>query len=481
MMRKYLCLLSLLVCLCACREERREVKEVAGFPEIFPDYNAVTIPVNIAPLNFMVQGADKVEVEFFNKGSLLLTCRGEKGIDIPLKKWRRLLAEAKGNALEVKVFAKKKGQWEGYKSFPVNVVADSVDSHLAYRLIEPGYELGSRLCLMQRELSSFQEKAIVPAALVQGSCVNCHSFGNYSPDKLMFHVRWDNPGTIVVKDGKIKKINTKGEQKRGGAYRMWHPSGDYIAFSCNNTYQAFHAFADEKIEVYDLEANLMVYDVNHNKVLVDPRFNVSGEWFSYPAWSPDGKFLYFCKAKTVNLPQEYKEMKAGIYRVGFDVQTGVLGDSIEPVIVSEKNDVTAVYPAISPDGRYLLYTTSAAGVFLIHHEDADLKLWDLQTQQPVDIGVVNSNFAESYHAWSSSGRWVVFSSRRIDNMYTQNYLAYFDREGRMHKPFVLPQKDPEFYKLYLRSFNVPEFIKGEVTVSPYRLQEAIRGKVENAT
>ena len=69
------------------------------------------------------------------------------------------MAEAQGDTLEVKVFSKKQGRWEGYKAFPLMVAADSIDPYLAYRLIEPGYELGTRLCLVQRDLSSFQEKA----------------------------------------------------------------------------------------------------------------------------------------------------------------------------------------------------------------------------------------------------------------------------------------------------------------------------------
>ena len=480
MLRRWLCVFALGVCFSACQEGKREVKEIDRLPEIFPDYKAVTVPVNIAPLNFMLDGAESIEVQFSKSGTILLTCRGKQGIDISLKKWRRLMAEAQGDTLEVKVFSKKQGRWEGYKAFPLMVAADSIDPYLAYRLIEPGYELGTRLCLVQRDLSSFQEKAFVPASLVEGSCVNCHSFCNYSPDHFMFHVRWKDPGTIIVKDGKAKRVNTKAGLERPGSYRMWHPSGRYIAFSCNDTYQAFHAFADEKIKVYDLAGDLMIYDVEHNRVLADPRFNVRDQWMAYPAWSPDGKYLYFCKAEPVKLPQEYRKLRYGIYRVDFDAETGLLGDSIVPVIDPAETGTTAVYPAVSPDGRYLMYTEADCGVFLIHHEDADLRIWDLQTNSLVDADVLNSERAESYHGWASSGRWVVFSSRRLDHAYTHCYFAYFDRNGQMHKPFVMTQKDPEFYKMYLRSFNVPEFIGGEVTVSPYRLEEVMKGKIEDA-
>ena len=79
---------------------------------------------------------------------------------------------------------------------------------------------------------------------------------------------------------------------------------------------------------------------------------------------------------------------------------------------------------------------------------------------------VNSNKAESYHSWSSNGRWMIFISRRDDGNYSRLYIAYFDRQGRAHKAFELPQYDPSFYDFYLRSFNVPEFMKEPVSVSP---------------
>lgn len=478
-MRKILLLLSLLWCVFGCWEGRQQVKETNKMPEMVPDYQEVTIPVNIAPLNFKIEGADRVEVEFRNGKTLLLACRGKGAIDIPLKKWHSMLREREGESLDVKVFARQNDGWVGYRPFRIYVVSDSIDPYLAYRLIEPGYELGKRLGLYQRNLSSFEEKVFLPPALTENSCVNCHSFCNYSPDRFMFHVRWDHSGTILVEPGKIQKINTgTAAVITPGAYRMWHPSGCYIAFSNNQTSQAFHALQEKKIEVYDLESDLMIYDVVHNKVLTDKRFTSKELWETFPAWSPDGQWLYFCRARGKDMPREYKDLKYGIYRVAFDEQTGLMGDTIQPVVVSQ--DTSVIQPVVSPDGRYLLYTVADCGTFPVWHKEADLNMLDLKTGKPVDIRSINSDATDSYHSWSSSGRWVVVSSRRMDHLYTRVYFAYFDRDGRMHKPFILPQRDPCFYTLFLKSYNIPEFIKGPVTVSPYSLEAAMQGEVRDA-
>lgn len=480
-MRKIILFLSFLGCVYGCGNEWQGAPEYEAFPEIFPDYREVTVPVNIAPLNFMIAGAEKTVVEFRADERVVLTVSGKGKIDIPLRKWHTLLEENKGKTLQVKVYTAADGVWKAYRAFPIHIAADSIDPYLAYRLIEPGYELGKRLGLYQRELSTFKEKAFVSPWLTPESCVNCHAFCNYSPDQMMYHVRWKNSGTVIAEPGKLRKVNTKTASVISpGAYRMWHPSGKYIAFSNNQTHQAFHAFSEKKIEVYDLASGLMIYDVAANKVITDPRFTASDSWKTFPAWSPDGKYLYFCEARPKSMPMEYKELKYQLYRVGFNSENGSLADSIESISAGKDSLKSIAFPLVSPDGKYLLYTVAGSGTFPIWHKDADLGMIELESGLPVDLSQINSESTESYHAWASRGRWIVFSSRRLDNLYTHLFLAYFDQEGRVHKPFLLPQKDPEFYKYFLKSYNVPEFIKGPVTISPDRFCEVMEEEAQNA-
>ena len=89
---------------------------------------------------------------------------------------------------------------------------------------------------------------------------------------------------------------------------------------------------------------------------------------------------------------------------------------------------------------------------------------DLQTGTSRPLVEVNSDDVESYHSWSSNSRWFVFSSRRIDGLYTRPYIAYVDEDGKVGKPFLLPQKDAGFYQSFMKSFNIPEFITGKVKV-----------------
>lgn len=119
-------------------------------------------------------------------------------------------------------------------------------------------------------------------------------------------------------------------------------------------------------------------------------------------------------------------------------------------------------PRISPDGKWLVVTVADYGCFPIWHHEADLCIINLQTKECQPLSAANSRDTESYHSWSSNGRWLVFGSRRVNGLYTMPYICHIDKNGKASKPFLLPQKSPDFYDKCLKSFNIPEFVKDKV-------------------
>ena len=98
-----------------------------------------------------------------------------------------------------------------------------------------------------------------------------------------------------------------------------------------------------------------------------------------------------------------------------------------------------------------------------------MKLLRLSDGEELDVEILNSAETESYHSWSSNGRWILFSSRRLDGRYTRLFIAWMDEKGNIHKPFLLPQSTVEHNVLRTKSYNIPEFIKGEVTLPQNQL------------
>lgn len=464
--------------LCACVSKM----PVAGsksqdLPLIFPDYVSVTVPCNIAPLNFLVRGADRVAVRFAFKDRESLDVTGKRGrIDIPLEEWRALLSEAAGDSVRVTVAAWSRERPEGveYRPFMIHISPDSVDGWVAYRLIEPSYEGWMQMGIYQRDLSSFEEKVLVDNSVNNMGCVNCHSFADYSPDRMMFHARGEGGGTLFFDGEELQKVDlTKIAPGKQGVYPKWSRDGRYVAFSSNTTFQSFFGGHGQPLEVYDQASDLMIYDTHAGKMIVDERFQSEDRWETFPVWTPDGRALIFCSAEPHSMPLEREKVHYDILRVGFDPEAGTFGERVDTLYNARRDGGSASFPRVSPDGQFLLYARADYGTFPVWHDEADLAMLRLADGSPVDVSALNSLKSESCHAWSSSGRWVVIGSRRLDGRYTRLFIAHVSPEGVCGKPFLLPQRDPEHNTWRLKSYNVPEFIRGEVRLPKDKLKNLL--------
>ncbi|MFZ2338708.1 MAG: hypothetical protein WAW07_03170 [Bacteroidales bacterium] len=476
-MKQHIAFISILLILAfsSCSGNRTDIEMVDSFPEISPDYVNVTIPPNIAPLNFMMKGAEKINVIIEGKGgSITPGSSGNKAFISP-GKWRILLDESVGDSLSVTVSALEGGIWKEYRPFKWYVTADEIDPFLSYRLIEPGYEVWSRISISQRDLTTYREQKLVDNNLIDDGCVNCHIFSQQDPSRSFFHLRHAKGGTMIQQDGQFRKINTATDSTiSAGVYGSWHPSERYLAFSTNVIIPEFHSIRNKRIEVYDTVSDLVVLDLEKNEVITSRAIAEKTSFETFPVFSADGRKLYFCSARALKMPDNYNEARYSLCSVGFDPATGSVGSVVDTLISAERSRRTVSHPKPSPDGRKLMFTSFDYGNFPVWHEEADLHLLDLATGTIDTLPSVNSRRSDSYHSWSSEGRWFVFASKRVDNMYGRPYFAYIGSDGRASKPFVLPQKDPEFYDYFLKSYNIPELSKGPVPFNAHDVERAFR-------
>ena len=76
-------------------------------------------------------------------------------------------------------------------------------------------------------------------------------------------------------------------------YPYWHPGGEYIAYSTNNTRQSFHTVKDERVEVLDLESDIVVYHPADHRLLLCDSLQKERQVRDLPCVLPDGRTLYF--------------------------------------------------------------------------------------------------------------------------------------------------------------------------------------------
>lgn len=481
--------------------------EVSDSLALFPDYRDITLPPNIAPLNFMVEDAAATafvaELQPIGgaeaSASLVCGARADGKFDLDTTAWRRLLSEARGGELTVRVYARRPAGWVRYAPLAWRVAQEPIDSFLSYRLIEPGYELYRQLGIYQRNLTNFDQTAVYENnrsfSDEDNHCVNCHNYQAYDTQRMLFHVRGQHGGTVVVEGDKAHKVAIRHDSiLAAGVYPSWHPTLPLVAFSTNKTGQVFHMYHREKIEVLDEASDLLLYDVEHNAVRHILRSSDHLETF--PCWAPDGRRLYYCSAALPHLPEGYSQsdfvtkydsLFYNIYSMSFDPTTRQFGAPRLEVDAASVGKSASV-PRVSPDGRYLLFTLGDYGQFHIWHKSADLWVKEIQADLESDshsslstlhpslphpLSAANSADADSYHTWSSNGRWVVFASRRVDANYSRVFIAYFDHEGRDHRAFLLPQRDPELNTLLLKSYNVPELMRSPVRISRGTLDHTV--------
>lgn len=459
----------------ACTPSPRDERATDTMPPIYPDYVGVTVPYNIAPLNFMLLDSCKAVYTVAEaRGFSIKSHRKGNEAIFDLKDWKRLMQKAAGKSVTVTVSALTESGWIKYKPFDITVSRDKIDPYLTYRLIEPDYEVFSRLSIMERNIEDFSERVLCNYNNVGNRCMNCHTHSTADGDLSFLYVRGEGGGMVLNDHGKLRLLNFKtADMVSGAVYAQFDPMGRYLAFSTNVIIPAFHSRPGKRLEVFDTKSDVYVYDIRNDKVLRSPLLADSTRLETFPTFGADGKSIYYCVADMPAHPTAVDSVSYSLCRIGFDLDKGTFALSVDTVVAGIRQKRSISHPRVSPDGKRLLYTVARYGTFPIWHRESDLQMIDLKTGEIDTLGIVNSPMSDTYHSWSSSGRWFVFASKRDDGLYGKPYFAHVSDDGKVSKPFLLPQKSPSFYNDNLKSFNVPDLGKRPVSFSPADVATAL--------
>jgi len=488
------CALIAVSLLFACRDRKVTITQCSSIDrpaKVQPDYAGGVIPPNIAPLNFIVQedGSGYFVRIHSRKGNPIEIFSKKPTILIPKKAWHELLDLNRDQQLSVDIFVKSKAatsssdgeneQWSRYQTLTSKIAHEDMDAFLVYRKIRPGHRTWRDMGIYQRNLNSFDESVVLNNGYFKHGCVNCHAFCGNRAEKMLIGIRSAVYGSsaLLVEGDKVRKIGTK------FGYTSWHPSGQVAAFSVNKVRQLFHSAASEVRDVMDFDSLMAYYVVESETVKTTQDLARKDRLETYPTWSADGRYLYFCSApvtwsdQTV-VPESYDQIKYDLVRTSYDIDRNQWG-SLESVLSAEDTGLSILLPRISPDGRWLLFCMCDYGCFPVYRHSSDLYMMDLEAaKQTGDFAYerldINSSESESWHCWSSNSRWIAFSSKRGSGVFTRIYIAYVDKNGKVYKPIRLPQKDPTYYESCLWTYSVPELITEPVRVTREKLGRVVR-------
>ncbi|MBC8470423.1 MAG: PD40 domain-containing protein, partial [Planctomycetes bacterium] len=300
--------------------------------KIRPDYAGTVVPPNIAPLTFMIEqeGSGYFVKIYSEKGKPIEIFSKTPKIVIPDRAWHRLLDLNRGQQLSLDIFVKSTAvksssnaenkRWSRFKTFTIEVANDDIDPFLVYRKIRPGHRTWRDMGIYQRNLNSFDESLVLNNGYFKRGCVNCHAFCGNRAEKMLIGIRSADYGSsaLLVEGNKVHKIGTK------FGYTSWHPSGQIAVFSVNKVRQIFHSAASEVRDVMDFDSLMAYYLVDSKTVKTTPNLSRKDRLETYPAWSGDGRYLYFCSApvtwsdKTI-VPESYDQIRYDLVRTSYDI------------------------------------------------------------------------------------------------------------------------------------------------------------------
>lgn len=307
--------------------------------------------------------------------------------------------------------------------------------------------------------------------------MHCHTFQNGDPGTFILHLRKPPAGTIIRTQTGTRWLNSATPYTLSPfVYPSWHPGGRYIAFSTNRIHQNFFGKGERINHVRDDASDIVIYDLDSNLVFTSPELS-SFDFENLPSWSPDGNYLYFIRS-----PHQQKYLpdtaeKYDLLRISFKEENREFGEP-EVLISSGETASSMSFPQVSPDGKYLVFCIADYGYFNINNPSSDLYLLNISTLEYSELPI-NSAYTESWPCWSQNSRWLMFTTKRIDGVFTVPHFAYVDSSGNAGKPFPLPLKYPEEFFTRITNFNRPVFVTGKVTYSPDDLQRMVVAQTEN--
>jgi tetratricopeptide (TPR) repeat protein len=310
-------------------------------------------------------------------------------------------------------------------------------------------------------------------------CGNCHSFSSdgsvlgldvdYGNDKGAYAILPVSE-QMVLDD---EKIITWSDYRKGdgettfGLLSQVSPDGRYVISTVKDR-AVFVATPDIWYSqlFFPIKGILVVYDTQTGTYKPLPGADDPEYVQSNPTWSPDGKWVVFARTKAYrkdsianatsvllnekDVPEfvEDKEpFKFDLYRVPFNDGRG---GKAEPIEGASHNGKSNYFAKFSPDGKWIVFCKAENYMLLM--PDSELYIIPAEGGEARRLRA-NTPRMNSWHSWSSNGRWLVFSSK-ANTAYTQLFLTHIDADGQSTPPVLL-----ERFTAADRAANIPEFVR----------------------
>ncbi len=309
-------------------------------------------------------------------------------------------------------------------------------------------------------------------------CGNCHSF-SADGSTLGLDVDYGNDkgGYAVLPVSKNislddEKIITWSDYRRDdgegtfGLLSQVSPDGRYVISTVKDRAVFVATPGIEYSQLFfPIKGILVVYDRETGEYTPLPGADDPAYVQSNPTWSPDGEWIVFARAKVYDEPsvtnatsilldekdvpefvEDGEPFKFDLYRVPWN---GGKGGEAEPLAGASHDGKSNFFAKYSPDGKWIVFCKAENYMLLM--PDSELYIIPAEGGEARRLRANTPNM-NSWHSFSSNGRWLVFSSK-ANTPYTQLFLTHLDEAGNATPPVVLERfTGPD------RAANIPEFV-----------------------
>lgn len=408
---------------------------------------------------------------------------GQKSWMPERKTWETIKDRSKDKRAILSVYSledTESGKVLSVQAITMGTSSDSVGDSVFFRQIPLPFALASKSFEKTRwrmgDISSYEKPATVMSGV--SMCASCHAFSSDGKWLSMEYNYGNDNGAQFITPVRREIILKKKDfftwsdfPKQGvlpptrGLFGRMSPTGRYAAASVNEiSYAAVMNDIDYSQLFFPTFGVIAVYDSAGGSIQLLPGASDYSYVQANPSWSPDEKEILFCRAKTKNEVHsdirnvtsvfekrnihqlnELYNIQFDLYRIPFNNGAGGIP---EPLEGASGNGMSNYFPRYSPDGKWIVYTRSRSGIML----QPDSELWIVPARGG-EARRMNCNlkYFNSWHSWSSNGRWLLFSSK-ANSPYTEIFLTHIDETGKDTPPVLLSRfNDPGY------AANVPEF------------------------
>jgi Tol biopolymer transport system component len=273
------------------------------------------------------------------------------------------------------------------------------------------------------------------------------------------------------------------KRKTFGLFSKISPDGRYIVTTVKDRVMNINYPDNPETNAFSqvffpVNGHLAVYDRKTRQLKELPGADLEEYVQSNATWTPDGEYIVFCRAKSfpvkydtsgvdirsrllidekrsINISEKdyteefIKRNKSFTYDICIIPFNHGSGGVAKPVKGASENGMSNYFPAVSPDGKWIVFCKSEN--FMLLQPDSRLYIVPVKGGRAKKLSC-NLPLMNSWHAWSPNSKWIVFVSKGM-SIYTDMFISHIDENGSASPPVLL-----EKARRYQRVANYPEFI-----------------------